>query len=269
MRRRLLKYAGAFLLMAVPLAAWPQSQQPAAAPAGSQAGPKPKSQKEVDALKKVQAAAQTNDPAAELAAINNVLENFADTEYKPMLLQMAMDAAQRQNDMAQTTLWGDRVIQADPNNIPSRVMLAEVIAQHTRENDLDKEQSLKKVDDYANKALELLKSANSAPPGVVEGQWPEYKKQLTSQAYDSLGQSADLRKNYPDAIKAYQTAIESQPANPVPLARLSKAYVGNKQYDDAITTADKVLAMNDVPPAVKSFAQTEKEAATKLKGAPK
>ncbi len=261
--------ACALLLAAAPIAAKPQAQQQQqpAAQAGQAGQPHPKSQKEVDALKKVQAAAQTNDPAAELQAINNVLENFADTEYKPMLLQMAMDAAQRQNDMAQTTLWGDRVIQADPNNIPARVMLAEVIAQHTRENDLDKAESLKKVDDYANKALELLKNANSAPPGVVEGQWPEYKKQLTSQAYDALGQAADLRKDYPDAIKKYQSAIDAQPNNPVPVARLSKAYVGNKQYDDAITTADKVLAMNDVPPSVKSFAQTEKDAATKLKGA--
>jgi hypothetical protein len=50
------------------------------------------------------------------------------------------------------------------------------------------------------------------------------------------------------------------------MARLSKAYVDAKQYDDAITTADKVLAMNDAPAAVKQFAQQQKAAATKLKG---
>jgi tetratricopeptide (TPR) repeat protein len=269
MRHRVLNIAGALLLgAATAAAAWGQSQPAAQAGQAGQAGqPHPKSQKEVDALKKVQAAAQANDPAAELQAINYVLENFTDTEYKPMLLQMAMDAAQRENDVAQTTLWGDRVLQADPGNIPARVMLAEVIAQHTRENDLDKEQSLKKSDDYANKALELLKAANTPPAGVVDTQWPDYKKQLTSQAYDALGMAADLRKDYPGAIKNFQSAIDAQPTNPVPLARLTKAYVGNKQYDEAINTADKVLAMNDAPPAVKNFAQVEKDAATKLKGA--
>ena len=234
----------------------------------AQQQPKPKSPKESEALQKVQTAAQAQNYDAELQAINDVLVNFADTEYKPLLLNMAMDAAQRKGDQAQMTVYGERVIQADPNNIPARVLLAESIASHTRENDLDKDQSLKKVDDYANKALDLLKTADNPPVGMNPAQWPDYKKELTSQAYDALGQSADLRKNYPDAIKDFQSAIQAQPTNAVPVARLSKAYVGAKQYDDAISTADKVLAMNDAPASVKQFAQSQKDAATKLKAAP-
>jgi lipopolysaccharide biosynthesis regulator YciM len=233
----------------------------------AQQQPKPKSQKEVDALQKVQAAAQAQNYDGELQAINNVLENFADTEYKPMLLNMAMDAAQRKGDQAQVTVYGERVLEADPNNIPARVLLAESIAGRTRENDLDKEQSLKKAEDYANKALDLLKTASTPPTGMTPEQWPDYKKELTSQSYDALGQSADLRKNYPDAIKNFKSAMEAQPTNAVAMARLSKAYVGAKQYDDAISTADKVLAMNDAPASVKQFAQSQKDAATKLKGA--
>ena len=264
MKNRLMVLAGAAILAAIPTVA---QQKPA--PAAAQTGPHPKSPKEVEALKKVQTAAASNDSAAELQAINETLENFADTEYKPMLLQMAMDAAQRQNDYAQTTVWGDRVLQSDPNNIPARVMLAEVIAQHTRENDLDKDQSLKKIDDYANKSLDLLKSANTPPAGMQDAQWPDYKKQLTSQTYDALGQSAELKKSYPDAIKNYQSAMDAQPGNAVPMARLAKAYRENKQYDEAISTADKVLAMGDAPAPVKTFAQAEKDNATKLKGAAK
>ena len=129
-KRRLLAFIGALFLTAMPGVSF--AQQGGAAAAGQ---PKPKSQGEVKALQKVQAAAQANDPAAELQSINEVLEGYKDTEYKPMLLQMAMDAAQRQGDYSQTTVWGDRVIQSDPNNIPARVMLAEVTAQHTREFD--------------------------------------------------------------------------------------------------------------------------------------
>ena len=266
MKKQFLVFAGAVVLAATPVVvrANPYQQAGSAAQANQ---PKPKSQKEVDALKKVQAAAQANDAAAELQAINEVLENFADTQYKPMLLQMAMDAAQRQGDYAQTTLWGDRVLESDPNNIPARVMLAEVVAQHTRDNDLDKDQSIKKIEDYSNKSLDLLKSANTPPAGMPDAQWPDYKKQLTSQSYDALGQAAELKKNYPDAVKDFQSAVDAQPNNPVPLARMAKAYRENKQYDEAISTADKVLAMNDAPPAVKNFAQTEKTNATKLKGA--
>ncbi len=232
------------------------------------APPKPKSQKEVDALQKVQAAEQAQNWDGVITSVNGVLENFADTEYKPMLLNMAMDAAQRKGDAAQTSVFADRVLEAEPNNIPARVTLAESTVQHVRENDLDKEQSLKKVDDYANKALDLLKTADTPPVGMPPAQWPDYKKELTSQSYDALGQAASLRKNYPDAIKDFKSATEAQTTNTVAMARLSKAYVDGKQYDDAITTADKVLAVPDAPASVKQFAQQSKDNATKLKAAP-
>lgn len=265
--------ASALLLIAIPAAAQqqPQAQQPQGQqPQGQQPqGPRPKSQKEVDALKKVQAAAQANDPDAEIAAINNVLENFADTDFKLQLMDMAMGAAQQKGDYAQESVWADRLIQADPNNIPARVTMAESIAAHVRENDLDKEQNLKKSEDYANRALDLIKSATTPPPGIQEAQWPDFKKQLTSQSYDALGQVADARKNYADGIKDFKQALDALPTNSVAMARLSVAYIGAKQYDDAISTADKVLAMSDAPASVKQFAQAQKDTATKLKGAPK
>lgn len=238
-----------------------------AIPMAAQQGPKPKSQKEVEALQKVQAAQQAGNWDEEIQAINYVLENFADTEFKNQLLTMAVDAAQRKGDYAETVAFGEQAIQADPNNIDARVTLAAVIAQHTRENDLDKAQSIKKIEDYANKALDLLKAANTAPPGIDPTKWADVKKQLSSEAYDALGQAESLDKKYPDAIQDYKSALDAQPSNSVATARLAKAYVDAKQYDDAIATADKVLAMSDAPAAVKQFAQQQKDAATKLKSA--
>ena len=254
MTSRLLTCAGAALMAALPLLAQ-QAQQP-----------KPKSQKELAALQKVQTLQQAGKPVDELAAIDEVLTNFADTEFKPQLLNMALGAAEQTGDDAQVVTWGERVIQNDPNDVAARVSLAERIAQHTRENDLDKADSLKKVRTYANKALELLKANPPAPAGIPADQWPDYKKQLTSQAEDALGQAATLDKNYPEAITDYKAAADIFP-NPVATARLAKAYVDAKQYDDAISTADKVLAQNNAPDSVKKFAQAQKDAATKLKGA--
>lgn len=235
-------------------------------PVLGQQAPKPKSQKEVEALQKVQAAAQAGNYDGEIQAINYVLENFVDTEYKSMLLNMGIDAAQKKGDYGQTIAFGEQAIQADPNNVIARVMLAETIAQHVRENDLDKEQSLKKVDDYANKALTVLKGSPPPPTGIAPDKWPDFSKQLTGQAYDALGLAAELRKNYPQAVDEFKNAITYDPSS-VPEAHLAKAYVENKQYDEAIATADKVLAMNDAPAVVKQFAQNQKDAATKLKGA--
>ena len=234
---------------------------------GQAKAPQPKSQKERDALMKVQTAAQSNNADEEIKAIDYVLENFDNTDYKPMLLTMGMEAAQAKGDAPKASLYADRLIEVDPNNIAARVMQAEAIAQRTRENDLDKEQSLKRVDELANKGLELLKNASTPPPGTNEAQWPQMKNQFASEAHDALGQAADLRKNYPEAIKHYQDALQAEPTNAVVTARLAKAYVGNKQYDEAIAAADKVAAMSDAPAVVKQFAQQQKDAATKLKGA--
>ena len=246
------------------------AQQPAAQPSAQPSNqPKPKSQKEVDALKKVQADQQASNWDQEIQDINAVLENFADTEYKDMLLNMAMEASQRKGDYGQTVAFGEQIAQNNPNDITGRVTLAETIAAHSKDTDLDKDQSVKKVRDYATKALSLLKSATAPPTGFQEAQWPELKKQLTSQAYDALGQADELEKKYPDAITNFKAALDAQPTNSVATARLSKAYVENKQYDDAITTADKVMAMNEAPPQVKQFAQQQKDIASKLKGGAK
>ncbi len=277
MKFRIIAFAGAFIFMAMPFLAetGQQAQPKAQAPAqpSAQPGPHPKSQKELEALQKVQAAAQANNPDAEIQAINDVLENFVDTEFKPQLLSMAMQAAERKGDFEQAIVWGERAMQNNPNDFGAPILLAALTAQHTRENDLDKDQSLKKADDYANKGLDLLKRAPATPPFGFNGtaaDWADYKKDEAALAHDALGQTAALRKKYPEAIEDFKTSLnEEAHPNPISQARLAKAYVDNKQYDDAIATADKVLAMNGLPAEVKQFAQQQKDAATKLKGSAK
>jgi tetratricopeptide (TPR) repeat protein len=254
--KSILSFAGLLAALTFPVAALQAPAQP-----------KPKSQKEVDALKKVQTDAQAGNLDQEITDINYVLENFADTEYKEMLLSMAMEAAERKNDYGQIVAFGQQVIQANPNDIMARVTLAEAIAQHSKDTDLDKDKSVKQIQEYANKALDLLKTTTTPPAGIPPEKWPDLKKQLTSQSYDALAQAAELDKKYPEAITNYKAALDAQPANSVSMVRLSKAYNENKQYDDAISAADKALAIADAPPQVKQFAQQQKDAATKLKGA--
>src|SRR5437763_6364063 len=81
--------------------------------------PKPKSQKEVDALMAIQNA-QT--PDARIAAVDNLLTNFADTEFKPMALQMAAQAAQQKNDFDKMVIYCERTLEADPNNYMAMLM---------------------------------------------------------------------------------------------------------------------------------------------------
>jgi len=228
-----------------------------------QKSPKPKNKQEVAALQQVQAAG--NDPDAQLKAITNVLENFADTDYKPMLISMAMQAAQQKDDMGLVITWTQRALQDYPDNIEAHVVLAEATARHTRENDLNKDDSIKTIQTNANQALTLLKSANTPPPGVPDAQWPTLKSQLTAEAYEALGIAATVDKKPADAVAAFKMGVAADPAGSVVKARLTKAYVDNKQYDDAITTANEIIADPQAQPVVKQMAQQQKDFATKMK----
>ncbi len=239
----------------------------AALPLAANQGKQPKvSPKEQEALMQVQSAAQAGNYAGELSAITNVLENYADTKFKPQLLDMAMDAAQRTNDPVQVATWYDRAIANDPNDIPARVIFAEVTAAQIRENDLDKATNVKKVNELAHKALDLIQAGGTAPVAVQADQVDGYKKELAGRSWTAIALTDAVDKRPADAVADYKKAFDAFP-NSIVAARLSKAYVDNKQYDDAIAMADKAMTMPDTSPQVKNFAQAQKDLATKLKGA--
>jgi tetratricopeptide (TPR) repeat protein len=229
----------------------------------AQQGPKPKSQKEVEALQKIQ---QATDPQTRMKAIDNVLENFADTEYKHILLDMAIQSAQQARDPAKVEFYADRALKEDPKDVTAQLAVASSTIQGTKEFDLDKDQKLAKAEKNANGALESLKTATPPNSQVTDAQWQEMKKQMSAEAYATLGAVALFRKKPDDAVASLKSAAEADP-EPVVLVRLAHAYNEAKQPDNALATCDKILAMSDATPQVKQIAQQEKARAEKAKAA--
>src|SRR3954464_3530538 len=96
---------------------------------------KPKSQKEVEAL---QAVFKTTTADERIAAAQNVLIKFADTEFKPLMLLTIAQAYQMKGDNDNVIIFAERVLkEGDPKNSEAMLMLAESYAQRTREFDLD------------------------------------------------------------------------------------------------------------------------------------
>src|SRR5260370_3574616 len=75
---------------------------------------KPKSKGEVAAIQAVQAA---KTPDEQIKAIENVLTNFADTEFKNVLIQMAMQIEEQKGDFAQTVFYAVTLIDDDPKSV--------------------------------------------------------------------------------------------------------------------------------------------------------
>ncbi len=223
---------------------------------GLWAQPKPKSKGEYDAIMAIQTA---TTPQAQLAAVDNLLTKYADTDFKPMVLQMAVQAAQQMGDNEKMVVYAERALQADPKNYMVMFMLAQQIAQKTREFDLDKEEKLKQAEKYANDGIALVKVASKPRPDIPDDQWNAAKKDFEAQGYEALGVAALVRKKYDDAITQFKKAIETQATpDPATKVRLASAYNGAGKYDDAITLLDGVLADQQLHPTIRQVAGQEK-----------
>jgi tetratricopeptide (TPR) repeat protein len=188
-----------------------------------QKDPQPKSPKEAEALQAIQKA---TTPDEQIKAIENVLTNFADTEYKVFLLQSAMQLSENKGDLAQITTYAERTLEADPKNVYAEVTLASEIASHTREFDLDKEEKLAKADKYAKAALNDIKTFPKQSSRITDEQWDKEKKNLTAQAYAAEGLMAMVRKKYDDAITQFKAAVDASGVpDPNTTFRLGEAYL--------------------------------------------
>lgn len=225
---------------------------------------KVKSQKEQQAILAVQTAATTDD---RIKAIENVLTNFADTEFKVPLLQMAMQLEEQKGDYAQMVFYGERLLKADPMNAFALVTLASETARHTRENDLDKDDQLGKVDKWAKQGIEDAKTMPKIRPDVPDADWENVRKDMEAQGYVALAMADMLRKNYDGAAANYKLSLSTEAtSNPATLVRLAQVYMNQGKLDDANYTLDKAIATPNVPDQIKTIAQNFKTEIAKRRG---
>jgi tetratricopeptide (TPR) repeat protein len=260
MRKKLIQLAAvALATMALGLA---QPKPPAA--------PKAKgvSKQEAEAMNAV---FKAKTPDEVISAAENFITKFADSEFKPQVLEAAAEAAERKNDSAKAIFYADKALEASPQYVPALNVVALELAGHTRENDLDKDEKLTKAEKDAKEALDLL--PNEAKPSYVtatDAQWEASKKEDAALAHVALGLVATVRKKYDDAAKELQTAVDDEAKpDPTHLIRLADAYNKAGKHDEALAVANKLLAMADLPDAYKKFAEQEKDEAERSKSGKK
>ncbi len=224
-----------------------------------------KSPKEQQAILAVQVA---STPDAKIQAVENVLTNFADTEFKVTLLQIAMQAELQKDDYAQVVFYGERLLMADPKNVFGLINLASETARHTRENDLNRDESLAKVDKWAKDGIEAAKVMAKIRPDVPDADWEGFKKDMEAQGFVALGMSDVLKKNLDAAANDFRQSIEiGATPNPGTLVRLAQVYLSGGKVDNAIYTLDKAINTPNVSGQVKSVAESMKAQANKAKAA--
>jgi tetratricopeptide (TPR) repeat protein len=226
-------------------------------------GQKVKSAKEGEA---VQAVLSATNPDQKIAAVDSLLSKYKDTEFKAIVLEMAGEAYQQKGDSANAIVYGNRALDADPKNFQAMLLVAGQLAQITKKFDLDKDEKVKRAKKLADDAIATVNATAKPNPKLTDEQWAGIQKDLVAQAHETLGVLAGVDENWPLSITEFKTAIDNA-ANPevTTMVRLAATYNYAKKYDDAIATADRVLATPGVPDNLKKIATDEKARAAKAK----
>ena len=197
-----------------------------AAPPQGKRPPQAKTQPEFDAYKVV--AANANDPAALEKGADDFAAKFPDSELRILLYRTAMHGYQTANNPDKMMDMGRKVLKLDPDDPEALVGVAQVLAERTRETDLDKDQRLDEGTKLALHAVETTDTDITVPAGTPQDKIDAYKGFLRSNAYYVLGTIQYTREKYADAEGYFRKSLDAFPSQPDPLAVLRLALVAGQ-----------------------------------------
>jgi tetratricopeptide (TPR) repeat protein len=225
--------------------------------------PQPKSQKEVEAI---MAMFQAPDAKSRVDAAMELITKFADTDFKATAFYLAAFSARDLGDHDNMIVYSERALEADQQNYGAMLLLAQALAQRTREFDLDKEEKLGRSEKLAKDAIAMVSTAPKPNPEATDEQWEAGKRDFMAQGHEALGLAAMVRKNYAVCAESFGKAAEmSMQTDPAILVRQANCLRQDKKLDEALAVVDKVLAMENVHPQVRKAATEEKLLINKLK----
>ena len=217
------------------------AQGTAAAPAAKRP-PQAKTQPEFDAYK---VAVVITDPVAMEKAADDFATKFPDSEIRVLLYQNAMRLYQNANNSEKTEATGRKVLSLDGDNPEALVIVAEVIAERTRDSDLDKDQRLAEAIGMAQKSMQTVDTDLGLPANTPQDKIDTAKAFLRSQAYSIIGAIDFKKENYAGAEESLQKSLDVYPSDPdkIVVLRLALALDKEQKYPEALKWANKAVEM--------------------------
>ena len=268
-----MKRAGIIIIVMLGVSVWcfgqgndkpasnPPTGQAAAAPQGKRP-PAAKTQPEFDAYK---AAAALPDPAAQEKAADDFAAKFADSELRAVLYKVVMHGYQQANNADKMMEMGRKVLGSDADDPEALVGVAQVLAERTRETDLDKDQRLAEAKKDAERSLVTV-DTDIPTANVPQDKLDAYKGFLRSEAYVILGTLAFNAKDWPEAETNLRKSIDALPQQPDPVAVLRLAIVldSEKKYPEALKYANQAVDLTKEGTAAGKAARDERDRLTQL-----
>ncbi len=228
--------------------------------------PQTKTQPEYDAWK---AASVLTDAAAAEKAADDFAAKFPDSEVRVLLYKNTMRLYQNANNAEKTEAVGRKVLGLDGDDPEALVAVAGVIAERTKDTDIDKDQRFAEAISMAQKATQTVDTDVSVPAGTPQEKIDAYKAYLRSTAYSFIGTIEYKKDNYPAAQENLQKSIDADPGNPDPVAvlRLALTFDKEQKYPEALKWANRAVEMTQDNTAIGTPARRERDRLQQLTGA--
>ena len=219
----------------------------------------------------------TADADEQIKYAEEFLKTYPDSELKNYAYMAEMRSYQAKNDFNHLREYGEKILEGDPNDLPTLITLATAIPELTTDNDLDKDQKRAAAETYAKRALEGIdKLPKPAPPATATeadksnmmAQWTATTNDARSQAHYALGLVSMQRKSYQMAVDEFVLASKLQlPTQPDPILywRLGLAYeLNNKMYAEALKAYEKSVSLGGVKMGGKDQAAEDRDRVKKI-----
>ena len=244
----------------------PAAQTPPAGQAAAPAGKRPpqaKTQPEFDAYK---VAAAITDPAAQEKAADDFATKFPDSELRLLLYKAVMTGYQQTNNAEKLLAASQKILTIDPDDPQALLGMAQVLAERTRDTDLDKDQRLAEARKDALRALVTVDT--DVPAGLPADKTDVFKGYVRSEAYAILGTLDFSAKNWASAEQNLRKSIEAYPqeVDPVAVFRLSVALDMQSKYQDALKYANQAVDLTKAGTSAGDAARKEKDRLVQLIG---
>jgi tetratricopeptide (TPR) repeat protein len=229
----------------------------------------PPAAKTADEFAAYNAAASNPDTAAAEKAADDFATKFPQSDLRGLLYSNIMRRYQQANDSEKTLDMARKVLTYEPNDPVALIMASTVLAERTREGDLDREERYDEAVKDAQKALDTVNTDLMVPSNATTDQIDSAKKVLESMAHSAIGMVDLDRQNDAPAAQEFQQSIAlSSPGQVEPLTylRLALAQDHLKQYPEALVSANKAVTSSPANSPVAMLAKQEVDRLSKLTG---
>jgi len=219
--------------------------------------PAPKTKEEYD---QYMAVANAPSPAAAEDLAHQFEVKFPKSELLPIAYQQVMNKYQKADNGDKTLDMGRKVLKYDPDNVFALSMNATVLAERTRQTDIDRDPRLQEATSDAQRALENIRTGNYAlAPSATLEQVQQFKEQVTSMAYQALGKAEMERENYAAAEQDLRRATEGPvgKGDAIVWYRLALALDHQNKYAEANAAITTAIALAPADSPVAKMARNE------------